>query len=307
METILQNKAYLALVQNFGKRLSVKGYSIAAVYNYPRYVAYLLQYAEERGIYHIKDLKQQTVREYLAYLERRPNKRRPHETLSTQSIVSCNTAIDNFLAYLHEIGMEQAPLPTRNRIPIVPKKIIQILTPEEVQELYHVAQQMEKRYGQLEENAYKRKRLQVALDLCYGCGMRKSEALNVELKDINFNERTIHIRQGKNYKDRYVPMSKKVYESIQSFVYEYRHTETNQTRRNKLYPYDAIHDALTAILDNCDNEALKAKKPSLHTLRHSIASHLLNNGMEIENISKFLGHSSISTTQKYTHLLDEEL
>lgn len=307
METILKNNAYRVIVENFKQRLDVRGYSIAAVYNYPRYAAYFLQYVEERGISHIKFLKQRTVREYFIYLERRPNKRRSHETLSSQSIISCNTAIDKFLEYLHEIGFDEAPIPTKNRIVIIPKKNIQVLTLEEVKELYALTKKTNLKYGTLARQEYKQKIMQIALDLCYGCGMRKSEALNVKIKDINFEKKEIHIRQGKNYKDRYVPMSKKVYESIQRFVYEYRHYTRNNKRRNYLYPAQSIDKVLTKLLENCDNKILKAKKPSLHTLRHSIASHLLNNGMSIDNISKFLGHNSISTTQKYTHLLDEKL
>jgi len=143
------------------------------------------------------------------------------------------------------------------------------------------------------------------LDLCYGCGLRRSEALNVKVDDVNFDRKIIHVRQGKNYKDRFVPMSQKVYDGVKLFVYQY-HRCFNK-RKGYIYPFgaDALAEALEMLVKQSDCESIKEKQPTLHTLRHSIATHLLQNGMNIEHIARFLGHSSLETTQLYTHISNE--
>ena len=145
--------------------------------------------------------------------------------------------------------------------------------------------------------------LQLVLDLLYGCGLRRSEVTALALKDVNFDRRVLHVRQAKGYKDRYVPMSKKVYQATQEFVYQHRSYWTR--RPSMLFPYTAhyIPACIDILLRHCQN--LKHKKITPHTLRHSIATHLLQNGMSIENISRFLGHSSLESTQIYTHIIND--
>ena len=204
------------------------------------------------------------------------------------------------------MGLDSAPPPTKYTVERQRKKTLQPLTPKEIQQLYKAAAHTFSDY-----NFVKREPRQMAtklvLDLCYGCGLRRSEALNVQLKDINFDDRIIHVKQGKNYKDRFVPMSKSVYENVQIFVYQYRKCFVRKP--DLLYPFGsgAIAEALDFLVENCGSTTIKSKNPTLHTLRHSIATHLLLNGMDIENISRFLGHSTLESTQLYTHLAELEL
>ena len=137
----------------------------------------------------------------------------------------------------------------------------------------------------------------------YGCGLRKSEAYNVQIKDVDFDKRTVFVRQGKNYKDRIIPMSAGVYNDLQDYIYNFRsRLKLNHTRL--VFSCDGmIRLRLKALQRACNEENIKKKRIYPHILRHSIATHLLQNGMSIENICKFLGHSSLDTTQIYTHLI----
>jgi len=305
MNQIVSNTSYLALVKEYQQWLQTLGFSNLVVYKYPRYIAYFLQHLEQQGIFKITQLKQKNVQHYFTYLEQRPNKRNPNQTLSTSHLNTNFIAIDKFLEFLHQMGTPNTPPPTKYLIEHQAKKEIQVLTKQEIQQLYSTIPATYLTFP-FADKTYRQAILKVVIDLCYGCGMRRSEALNLNIKDVNFDAKIIHIRQGKNYKDRYVPMSKQVYENIQTFVYQHRIHSTNPKRKEKLYPNYRIEEAIILLLKHCENTTLKAKKPTLHTLRHSIATHLLQNGMSIENISTFLGHSSLVSTQLYTHLLNEE-
>ena len=127
--------------------------------------------------------------------------------------------------------------------------------------------------------------------------------LNLELKDLDFDNRILHVRQGKNYQDRYVPISKAIAKSIQHFAYQHRRSFSQ--RPQKLCPVYGINEAFKRLLPHT-SPSLQAKNPTLHSLRHAIATHLLQNGMPIEQIARFLGHNSLVSTQLYTHILDQE-
>ncbi len=126
---------------------------------------------------------------------------------------------------------------------------------------------------------------------------------NLQIKDVDFERKTIFVEQGKNYKDRIIPMSAGVYKELQDYIYNYRHRL--KLNHNRLFTClkCVLNKKLKYLQSVCTDENVKAKRLSTHVLRHSIATHLLQNGMSIENIALFLGHSSLGTTQIYTHLI----
>ena len=130
------------------------------------------------------------------------------------------------------------------------------------------------------------------------------EAFKLTAKDLNFDRRTVFIEQGKNYKDRIVPMSESIYTDLQNYVYNFRsHIKCDHS---KLFvnAKSTLSRDLQHLHNQCQEEQIQQKRISFHILRHSIATHLLQNGMAIENIAKFLGHSSLSSTQIYTHIVN---
>ncbi len=146
------------------------------------------------------------------------------------------------------------------------------------------------------------------IELLYSSGLRISEALQLNIDDIDFKERTVKVT-GKSNKQRIVPVGQKALDSIQ--LYKKRKTEISDTKTNFLFiarsgkrlspreAYRVIHNALQGITE--------ATKKSPHILRHTFATHLLDRGADLQSVSEMLGHSSLSTTQVYTHVSIERL
>lgn len=306
------NRSYKALIESYTTYLHTLGFAPTTVYDFPRFAASFLLYCEDHGISHVKQLTTQSVFNYFAHLEQSRGIR-SKRTFSTAHLNRIFLAVDKFLEFLHHSGLVSAPTPTRYTLEHVRQKPLQVLTLDEIQTLYNAAPLTfpDMTFAQCEP---RQMTVKLVLDLCYGLGLRRSEALNLKTADVNFDRKIIHVRQGKNYKDRFVPMSSEVYEGLQAYVYQYRRyfNETRFSgqmsgRAERLYPFgsQSIAQSLELLVKYSDSQSLKAKKPTLHTLRHSIATHLLQNGMDIERIASFLGHTTLESTKIYTHLADE--
>ncbi|MBU0766136.1 MAG: tyrosine-type recombinase/integrase, partial [Bacteroidetes bacterium] len=152
------------------------------------------------------------------------------------------------------------------------------------------------------------------LAVYYGCGLRKSEGLYLELPDVLFERRLLYVRKTKNNYERYVPMSRGVMTDIENYIYGSRplliaRTNNENTlfiseRGGRMNP-ESMVKRLQAIREKTGCPDLQQKSFGLHALRHSIATHLLQKGMDIENIAIFLGHRTLDSTQRYTHLVNE--
>ena len=131
-----------------------------------------------------------------------------------------------------------------------------------------------------------------------------SEGIKLTIKDIDFDRRIIFVHQGKNYKDRLVPMSDGVFRILENYVYNFRSRKKVNHNRLFLCKQMAIRRSLETVKNTCKNTEIQEKRITLHILRHTIATHLLENGATFENIAKFLGHSSLESTQIYTHIVN---
>ena len=148
------------------------------------------------------------------------------------------------------------------------------------------------------------------LSIFYGCGLRRNEGVNVDVGDINFDRSILHVRKGKNYKERLVPIGKTSLKYLQEYIYDHRPEIVQGNKSEALFISMKARrmDGQTMLLrlkylqHQTENEDLIEKEIGLHTLRHSIATHLLQAGMELESIARFLGHSTLESTQIYTHL-----
>lgn len=312
MKTPNLNTSYKSLVKSYAEYLQTLGFAETTVYGFPRFVSDFLIWLEQKGISKIGLLTSKMVFDYFVYLEKIRGKW-TKQPLSTAHLNKVFGAIDKFLEFLHVSGAQNTPPPTRYTIEHIRKKPIRVLTPKEIQILYDTVPLTFPDMSFLQREP-RQMNLKLILDLCYGCALRRNEALNVKLNDVNFEQRIIHVKQGKNYKDRFVPMSGKVYEGLQTYIYQYRRyfneqrfTGQSNNRNEYLYPFgsQSIAKALNFLVKYSDCQSLKSKNPSPHTLRHSIATHLLKNGMDIERIARFLGHGTLESTQIYTHILNE--
>jgi site-specific recombinase XerD len=144
----------------------------------------------------------------------------------------------------------------------------------------------------------------VCLNTIYSCGLRLKEGLNLQVKNIDSSRMGLYVRQGKGRKDRYVPLPHRTLEQLRWYW---------QQHRNPVWLFPRRIDSLVAKQPMGDSGVQKAfgaalkesgvtKAASVHTLRHSYATHLLEAGVDIRIIQKYLGHDSLATTYIYIHL-----
>ena len=291
----MKNALYIRLNAGFAEWLRILNFEPTSLRDMPKMLAEFLEYLEAQHCNHPHDIQPDHLKNYLAYLHERPN----HKWgggLSRNYIRKQLQVIKKFSRYLTESGQESFTVKLRIKGKAI--NIKSILTKEEINRLYDAAK---------DDAAGLRDRAMLAL--YYGCGLRKNEGANVNVNDILLEKGLVYVRKGKGYKERYVPLSGQSKTDLESYLHYGR-------------PYLAAGRKDDALLLNIQGKRFRAaysrlqqlksaariKKPAgLHTLRHSIASHLLHSGMKLEQIQRFLGHSSLESTQIYTHLKDGRL
>ena len=147
------------------------------------------------------------------------------------------------------------------------------------------------------------------LDVYYGCGLRSKEGIWLNTSDVMCDKKLMYVRKGKAYKERYVPFTQRQRKDFEIYLKNCRkQLVKDETQEAFLVNNQGVRIGATT-LSNRLKELLKRaginKQIGLHGLRHSIATHLLQSGMKIEDISTFLGHKNIESTQRYTHVTKE--
>ena len=141
---------------------------------------------------------------------------------------------------------------------------------------------------------------QAMLSLIYACGLRRSELLNLTLKDIQSDRNLLLIKQAKGKKDRVIPISIKLIELLRAYYKEWKPKTWLFEGQFPNTPYSA--KSLESVLKQSLTKAKIGKPVSLHWLRHSYATHLLENGTDLRYIQELLGHRNSKTTEIYTHV-----
>jgi site-specific recombinase XerD len=136
------------------------------------------------------------------------------------------------------------------------------------------------------------------LELVYSAGLRSAEAVGLDLGDVDFEQELVHVRNGKGAKDRVVPLG----EEAAYWVGRYLREARPQLARGAI---DALF--LSARGRRLDTSTLRRLVPHPHRLRHAFATHLLEGGADLRTIQELLGHSSLSTTQVYSHVSAKRL
>ena len=154
-------------------------------------------------------------------------------------------------------------------------------------------------------NAIPTRKSKLMVSLTYACGFRVSELINLKVNDLNFEEMIGHVRQAKGKKDRIFNIPKFLLRGLRRQI-------KKQKELDHEYLFTGPKGRLTdrniqKIVKNAAKRAGINKEVHPHTLRHSFATHLLENGVDIRKIQELLGHADLSTTQIYTHISTEEL
>ena len=297
---------YLKIHEEYVRWLDILGFSEASIRGFNMNIRDFFVWLEQQHILSIKDLTQKNIHCYFEYLQTRPNRKYKGTGLSNTYLNHNFEAIDKLCEFLHQMSMETAPSSLNVRLKIDKEariRNIQPFTQDEIKELYNTIDLL---YSHLkyERREQHQQQMRLVFALFYGCGLRMSEGMNLRVDDIDFDKKTVFVHQGKNYKDRIVPMSEGVFKIVENYVYNFR--KTYKTNHNRLFINKKIflRRGLFALQEVCNNPEIKEKRITLHILRHTIATHLLQNGVSIENIAKFLGHTSLASTQIYTHLIN---
>jgi integrase/recombinase XerD len=285
------------LTQSFEKWLRALGYAQSTVYASVRYVNDFFFYLKPLEITDLEQIHPGMVLSYYKHLQTRANRRRSG-SLSENYIISNINALKRFSRYLQETGKANLEISLRVKAGITEAKTI--ITKSEARSLYRAC-----------TNDLLGIRDRAILGIYYGCGLRRSEGLALDTSDLQLKEKRLHVRKGKNYRQRYVPMTTWVKEDLEHYMYVARENilSFKNIRQDALLlsmRCSRMHgNSVILRLQKLAKEANIQKEIGLHTLRHSIATHLLQSGMTLEEVSQFLGHASLESTQIYTHILHE--
>ncbi len=149
------------------------------------------------------------------------------------------------------------------------------------------------------------------IEVLYGCGLRVSELIDLKISNINFKESYLKV-EGKGNKSRFVPLAAYTSKLIKEYIRDIRSKYKINKKCEDILFLNSRGSSMSRvivfiIIKELTEKAGINKKISPHTFRHSFATHLLQNGADLRYIQEMLGHSSITTTEIYTHLKNEEL
>lgn len=274
--------------------LQERNYSEHTIINYEIDLRDFEEFMEYEDITKLDEVNYKLARKYLTFL----HDRKYSKTTLARKISSLRTFY-NFLSsknYVKENPFLLLTLPKKD------KKIPKFFYPQEIEELYN----------SIDVSDPLGERNLAIVELLYGSGLRVSELCSLELKDIHFKQNLIYVF-GKGSKVRVVPMTRYSVEALQNYLNNGRkqllmksksNTETIflNHRGNRLTTR-GVRDILNRIIEN----TVKITNISPHMLRHSFATHLLDNGADIRSVQELLGHSQLTTTQIYTHVSKEKL
>jgi len=249
-----------------------------------------------------KDLEQITatdIEAHYAYLLERPNQN-TGGALSLQTVSGYLYALRLFFSYAQQTELIAENPMSALRFPPHQTGQRQALSKSQIAKLYAVCQNEQER---------------ALLALFYGCGLRRSEAVKLNLKDVDLRGLWLYVRSGKGRKRRVVPLAEGVAQDLKAYRHGMRPTqETRWTdtedkkafmlnKRGQRMRGGSYWDYFKVILKR---SGLK-EQVSVHHLRHSVATHLLAEGMSVEAVRDFLGHEFLESTQIYTRITSEQL
>jgi integrase/recombinase XerD len=266
---------------------------------------------EAKGKTQLHQLTSVNISDYYDHLRERENVTRGGG-LSNAYLNKHQQAIKLFADYLRQTGKILLPVMEWEN-EVVDTAQIDVLTIEEVKMLFRATEILpDTRKHQRDREFYEalQYRDRAMLSVNYGCGIRRNEGVQLDTGDINFNRGILHVRKGKNYKERFVPITKQSLQHLQIYLYDGRPLLLGVSKSQALFisakakrmDGQTMLWRLKQLIELTENAKLQQKKVGLHTLRHSIATHLLGKGMNLEKIKEFLGHTSLESTQIYTHL-----
>ena len=263
------------ILEEVVKVMVMKGYSENTRRLYKSMMNSYLEYYRDKDP---KGITEEEIREYLLYLI---EKRKVSNSYQNQAI--------NAIKFYYEKVLGRPVRTYYVERPKREKRLPEVLSEEEVRKLLNSVDNLKHK---------------CILSITYSAGLRISEVLKLKAGDIDSKRNYVIIRQGKGKKDRYSLLSAKVLELLRQYYIEYQPKEwLFEGQFGGQYGVTSIHNILKAAV----KKAGIKKRVTMHTLRHSFATHLLERGTDIRYIQTLLGHESSRTTEIYTHITQRGL
>lgn len=280
---------------NYKKHLDILGLNPETTQSRYLYLREFFSWLETYKIFEIKEVTPKEIAQYNDYLKAKKSQR-TGKALKQKSIYDHMRNLQQYLGYLLEIETIKSNPASHLKFTAVSENVARfIFSQDQIQALYQVAN--------LEEKAI--------LNIGYGCGLRVQEMSDLNKEDIRFSENLVIVQKGKNSKRRLVPISDKIKTELEEFIF------SNEKKTNEIFVHSKGQRMQTGTLNKRLKTLIHKAKLNLnetelntigiHNLRHSIATHLLQNGMKLEQVQKFLGHSHIESTEIYTHITQNQI
>lgn len=264
------------LLDRFERNISVLGRSKSTFNCYSRHLAAISLHFGKLPL----DLDPEQVQDYLFYLQKKS--KTPSQTYFKHTVYGLR-----FLLKGEELPYEYLRLPEIKQ----EKKLPTVLSKEEVWRMLKVAKLLKHR---------------ILIGLLYGCGLRCMEVRSLRLSDLDFDRKQLKVVQGKGKKDRYVPLSEHLIRGLIKYI---------EAEKPQDYLFGAVNGRAGGAFDSrysqkgvqwavkqLSKDAGIKKDVHVHTLRHSFATHLLEDGMDIVTLKNLLGHENLETTMEYLQI-----
>lgn len=260
----------------FRKELQNLGYCKIVVNAYPKQVIKFLNYTRKEHF----EIQTKDILDYHSYLETTISVR-TGKPLSENYLHTILLSIKLYFDYLQRTGaIKISPYQLKIKAPKSEER--KVFTKEEIEKLYAKSNKLQA----------------IILHLCYACGLRRTEATELNIKDIDLENNLLYIRKGKGKKRRVIPFTKQVQKDIKDYIF------SSEVKENLLnITGNRMYEEFKKLLKEA---GLENQGFTLHCLRHTIATQLLEQGMELEKVRDFLGHEYLGTTQIYTRMMSYE-
>ena len=260
-------------------------YSEYTIKNYLLHINKYLEYLNNNNINYNKITKDDILN-YLKYLD--------SLKLSNKTISNILSSIRNYYDYLLDNNIIKVNIFKTINNPKIDKKLPNFLSYEELRKII----------DSIKCNNILEYRNKLIIEILYATGIRVSELINIKIKDIDFNNKSIKVL-GKGKKERIVYFGDYALKAINDYL-NIRNSDNEYLILNKNNKQITVR-GIEKIIDKVVKESSVKNNVSPHTFRHTFATHLLNNGADIKSVQELLGHNSLNTTEIYTHITSDYL
>lgn len=265
--------------------------SANTVESYKRDVTQYISYLGESGIFDAAEVTKTTILSYLLFLQKSGK--------ASATVSRTLASLRSFYLYMQRCGAVKVNPTSNLEAPHVEKKMPQILTGAEVEKLL----------DQPSPADNKGMRDKAMLELLYATGIRVSELINLDLTDVNISMSFIRCIGGK--KERIIPMGSAACEALAKYLKDARPYMLRDENEEALFVNMSgqrlSRQGFWKLIKHYRNEAGIQAEITPHTLRHSFAAHLLENGADLHSIQEMMGHADISSTQLYSRVINSKI